>query len=187
MPRPASHTYFIRRRLPLRQIYSASSLICAGALMPRRIVLLSDGTGNSSASFWRTNVWRMFCALDLTSSNQVACYDDGVGTSSFKPLAYLGGAFGIGLRRNVISLYKFACRNFQPWRIHDQGCHRSDHRSGAHSSGQYFRIRARQAGPAGLPQLSSGAFPHELGSDRQTDQEVVRAEHRTSDGAAGRS
>jgi uncharacterized protein (DUF2235 family) len=81
--------------------------------MPRRIILLSDGTGNSSASFWRTNVWRMFCALDLTSSNQVACYDDGVGTSSFKPLAILGGAFGIGLRRNVISLYKFACRNFR--------------------------------------------------------------------------
>jgi hypothetical protein len=79
--------------------------------MPRRIILLSDGTGNSSASFWRTNVWRMFSALDLTSSDQVACYDDGVGTSSFKPLALLGGAFGVGLRRNVISLYKFACRN----------------------------------------------------------------------------
>jgi uncharacterized protein (DUF2235 family) len=81
--------------------------------MPRRIVLLSDGTGNSSASFWRTNVWRMFAALDLTTSDQVACYDDGVGTSSFKPLAILGGAFGVGLRRNVISLYKFACRNYR--------------------------------------------------------------------------
>jgi uncharacterized protein (DUF2235 family) len=81
--------------------------------MPRRIILLSDGTGNSSASFWRTNVWRMFSALDLTSNDQVACYDDGVGTSSFKPLALLGGAFGVGLRRNVISLYKFACRNFR--------------------------------------------------------------------------
>jgi hypothetical protein len=55
----------------------------------------------------------MFCALDLTKDDQVACYDDGVGTSSFKPLAILGGAFGIGLRRNVISLYKFACRNFR--------------------------------------------------------------------------
>jgi uncharacterized protein (DUF2235 family) len=55
----------------------------------------------------------MFSALDLTSNDQVACYDDGVGTSSFKPLALLGGAFGVGLRRNVISLYKFACRNFR--------------------------------------------------------------------------
>lgn len=35
--------------------------------MPRRIVLLSDGTGNSSAKVWRTNVWRMFNALDLTN------------------------------------------------------------------------------------------------------------------------
>src|ERR1700745_3754804 len=80
-------------------------------VMPRRIVLLSDGTGNSSAKVWRTNVWRMFSALDLSNDEQVACYDDGVGTSSFKPLALLGGAFGVGLRRNVISLYKFACRN----------------------------------------------------------------------------
>src|SRR5271165_5469615 len=81
--------------------------------MTRRIILLSDGTGNSSAKVWRTNVWRMFSALDLSSDDQVACYDDGVGTSSFAPLALLGGAFGIGLRRNVISLYKFACRNFR--------------------------------------------------------------------------
>ena len=35
--------------------------------MPKRIILLSDGTGNSSASFWRTNVWRMFSALDLAT------------------------------------------------------------------------------------------------------------------------
>lgn len=81
--------------------------------IPKRIVLLSDGTGNSSAKVWRTNVWRMFNALDLTSDDQVACYDDGVGSSSFKPSALLGGMFGIGLRRNVIALYKFACRNFR--------------------------------------------------------------------------
>src|SRR5580692_7880704 len=37
--------------------------------------------------------------------------DDGVGTSSFKPLAILGGVFGYGLKRNVIDLYKFVCRN----------------------------------------------------------------------------
>lgn len=80
---------------------------------PRRIVLLSDGTGNSASAVWRTNVWRMFAGLDLTKDDQVAFYDDGVGTSSFKPLAVLGGAFGFGLKRNVIALYKFACRNFR--------------------------------------------------------------------------
>ena len=80
--------------------------------MGRKIILLSDGTGNSSAKVWRTNVWRTFEALDLSGNDQIAFYDDGVGTSSFKPMAILGGAFGLGLRRNVIALYKFACRNY---------------------------------------------------------------------------
>ncbi len=81
--------------------------------MGRKIILLSDGTGNSSAKVWRTNVWRTFEALDLSGNDQIAFYDDGVGTSSFKPMAILGGAFGLGLRRNVIALYKFACRNYR--------------------------------------------------------------------------
>jgi uncharacterized protein (DUF2235 family) len=80
--------------------------------MGRNIVLLSDGTGNSAAKVWRTNVWRTFEALDLSGSDQVAFYDDGVGTSSFKLWAILGGAFGFGLKRNVIDIYKFACRNY---------------------------------------------------------------------------
>ena len=79
----------------------------------KRIILLSDGTGNAASEVWRTNVWRIFKSLDLTGSNQVAIYDDGVGTSSFKPLAILGGAFGWGLKRNILDLYKFVCRNYQ--------------------------------------------------------------------------
>jgi uncharacterized protein (DUF2235 family) len=81
--------------------------------MARKIVVLSDGTGNSSAALWRTNVWRTFDAIDLSGSDQVAFYDDGVGTSSFKPFAVLGGAFGYGLKRNVIDIYKFVCRNYR--------------------------------------------------------------------------
>jgi uncharacterized protein (DUF2235 family) len=81
--------------------------------MGTAIILLSDGTGNSAAKVWKTNVWRTFEALDLRSSDQIACYDDGVGTSSFKPLAILGGGFGWGLKRNVIDLYKFVCRNYR--------------------------------------------------------------------------
>lgn len=82
--------------------------------MPKRIILLSDGTGNAVKDVWRTNVWRIFETLDLTKTYQVACYADGVGTSSFKPLALLGGVFGWGLKRNVLHLYKFLCRNYQP-------------------------------------------------------------------------
>jgi uncharacterized protein (DUF2235 family) len=81
--------------------------------MSRKIILLSDGTGNSAAKVWRTNVWRVFESLDLSGSDQVAFYDDGVGTSSFKPLAIMGGAFGWGLKRNVLDLYKFLCRNYR--------------------------------------------------------------------------
>jgi uncharacterized protein (DUF2235 family) len=80
----------------------------------RNIVLLSDGTGNAASKVWRSNVWRLFQALDLTNSRQVAVYDDGVGTSSFLPLAVLGGAFGWGLKRNVLDLYSFLCRNYEP-------------------------------------------------------------------------
>src|SRR6478672_916344 len=81
--------------------------------MARNIILLSDGTGNAASSIWHTNVWRTFKSIDLTGTDQVACYDDGVGTSSFKPFAILGGAFGWGLKRNVLQLYKFACRNYR--------------------------------------------------------------------------
>ena len=40
--------------------------------MGRKIVLLSDGTGNSAAKVWRTNVWRIFESLDLSNSEQIA-------------------------------------------------------------------------------------------------------------------
>jgi uncharacterized protein (DUF2235 family) len=64
--------------------------------MARKIIILSDGTGNAASSVWRTNVWRMFQSLDLQGNQQAAKYDDGVGTSRFLPLALLGGAFGWG-------------------------------------------------------------------------------------------
>jgi uncharacterized protein (DUF2235 family) len=82
--------------------------------MKRRIVVLSDGTGNSAAKVWRTNVWRTFESIDLTREDQIAFYDDGIGSSSFKPFALIGGIFGYGLKRNTIECYKFICRNYEP-------------------------------------------------------------------------
>jgi uncharacterized protein (DUF2235 family) len=79
----------------------------------RRIVVLSDGTGNSAGKLFRTNVWRLYQAIDVADGSQIVRYDDGVGTSSFKPLAWLGGAMGWGLKRNVIDLYMFIARNYQ--------------------------------------------------------------------------
>ena len=81
---------------------------------PKNIVVFSDGTGNSSAKAQKTNVWRLFQALDQTDTRQLAGYDDGVGTSANKYLAALGGAFGVGLKRNVIDLYRFICRTYAP-------------------------------------------------------------------------
>ena len=85
--------------------------------MSKKIVLFSDGTGNSSAKAQKTNVWRLFQAIDQHEISLIAKYDDGVGTSSNKYLAILGGAFGFGLKRNVIDLYKFVCRNHE---THDE-------------------------------------------------------------------
>jgi uncharacterized protein (DUF2235 family) len=82
--------------------------------MSKNIVLLSDGTGNSSSKLFKTNVWRLFQALDLRNPNkQVAFYDNGVGTSSFKWWAAFAGIFGIGLKRNILDIYCFCSRNYR--------------------------------------------------------------------------
>ncbi|MDQ3013622.1 MAG: DUF2235 domain-containing protein, partial [Acidobacteriota bacterium] len=100
--------------------------------MPKNIILLSDGTGNSASKLFKTNVWRLYQALDVAEPGaakpgempksaageraqpmQVAYYDDGVGTAAFTPLAILGGAFGWGLKRNVLDLYTFLCRHYE--------------------------------------------------------------------------
>ena len=47
--------------------------------MSKNIILLSDGTGNGAAKRNKTNVWRLYDALDLHREDQVAFYDDGVG------------------------------------------------------------------------------------------------------------
>jgi uncharacterized protein (DUF2235 family) len=83
---------------------------------PRNIILFSDGTGNSSAKLFKTNVWRMYEAVDFGKDPkkgpvQIAYYDNGVGTQSLRALAILAGIFGIGLKVNVLRLYRFACRN----------------------------------------------------------------------------
>jgi hypothetical protein len=79
----------------------------------RNIVLLSDGTGNSSAKLNKTNVWRLYQALELEDGTQLAFYDNGVGTSGFKPLRILGGAIGLGLARNVRDLYRSLCQHYR--------------------------------------------------------------------------
>lgn len=78
----------------------------------RRIFLFSDGTGNSAGKITKTNVWRLFQAINLQDPNCLAFYDDGVGTGGFRGIKVLGGAFGFGLARNVRQLYEHLCRNY---------------------------------------------------------------------------
>src|SRR4030095_13742242 len=95
-------------------------LAVAEGTMAKVIAVFADGTGNSAAKLFKTNVWRLYDALDTSDpgdsglERQIAYYHDGVGTSSFKPLAVAGGAFGWGLKRNVLDLYTFVCRNYEP-------------------------------------------------------------------------
>jgi uncharacterized protein (DUF2235 family) len=89
--------------------------------MPKNIVLCSDGTGNASIKDRGSNVFKLFEAVDVQIQpagsellSQIAFYDDGVGTESFKPLKLLGGAFGYGLERNVRQLYTELARVYDP-------------------------------------------------------------------------
>lgn len=87
--------------------------------MSKNIILLSDGTGNSNIKDRGTNVFKLYEAIDfnccsIDSKEQVAFYDDGVGTEHLKPLKTLGSAFGFGLTRNVRDLYKHLVQAYNP-------------------------------------------------------------------------
>ena len=89
--------------------------------LPKNIVIFSDGTGNSGIQNRGTNVFKMFEAVDLNGhfnhppqKQQIAFYDDGVGTERFKPLKMLGSAIGWGLSRNVRELYTALVRSYNP-------------------------------------------------------------------------
>jgi uncharacterized protein (DUF2235 family) len=87
----------------------------------KRIVICSDGTGNSTIKGRGTNVFKLYESIDLTGHRfdpdlppQIALYDDGVGTETFKPLKIFAGMTGFGLSRNVRQLYKELVRVYDP-------------------------------------------------------------------------
>ncbi len=90
----------------------------------KNIVLCSDGTGNAGGKGRGTNVWRVFLAVDRHGHQQVdehgkreceqlAFYDDGVGTATTRWAALAGKAFGVGLSRNVRELYTTLVRTYE--------------------------------------------------------------------------
>ncbi len=84
--------------------------------MAKNIIICSDGTGNTANKNRGTNVFKLFEMVDVQDPDrpQVTIYDDGVGTSSIKPLKMLGGAFGWGLAKNVRELYTALARVYEP-------------------------------------------------------------------------
>src|SRR5579875_683357 len=66
--------------------------------MSKRIAFCADGTWDSSTS--HTNVYKLYKAL-LTTGDQVAFYDDGVGADGDPLLKLVGGAFGTGLWKKI--------------------------------------------------------------------------------------
>jgi len=93
----------------------------AGHSRPKNIVLCSDGTGNSAIKDRGTNVFKLYEAVDIHGyrsdpqlPEQIAFYDDGVGTQTLLPLKLLGQAFGWGLARNVKDLYLELARVYDP-------------------------------------------------------------------------
>jgi uncharacterized protein (DUF2235 family) len=85
----------------------------------RRIIICCDGTwktpddhehGQSCA----TNVARIFQLIapaDLNGVPQISYYHDGVGTGDFGD-KILGGAFGMGLSKNIEDAYRFLASNY---------------------------------------------------------------------------
>ncbi len=91
-----------------------------GQEIGKNIVICCDGTGNQYGRN-NTNVVKTFEAL-IKRKDQVVFYDPGVGTFSekafiFAPLRLvgrlLGGAFGIGLQKNVEDSYSYLMNVFE--------------------------------------------------------------------------
>jgi uncharacterized protein (DUF2235 family) len=83
--------------------------------MKKRLVVLCDGTWNSADKPAVTNVCKLWKAVDENPEAavpQILKYEPGVGTRPWERIR--GGAFGVGLSRNVRECYEFLVDNYTP-------------------------------------------------------------------------
>ena len=91
----------------------------------KSIVLFSDGTGNSSAKLFKTNVWRMYEAVDLGPPAagkrfQISYYDDGLGAGLNVPVSIVvGGA-------RILTTPRRAVRDWESYFFQSDACHAPD-------------------------------------------------------------
>lgn len=87
----------------------------------KRLVFCFDGSWNRIESEYPTNVARIAQAVSRNYEGvaQIIHYDEGVGTSNFGEILgkignLAGGAFGLGLKENIIEAYTFLVFNYVP-------------------------------------------------------------------------
>jgi uncharacterized protein (DUF2235 family) len=83
--------------------------------MPKRLVACCDGTWNTPDQKAPTNVTKLALAVsaeDASGVEQRMFYHRGVGTTRGERLR--GGAFGMGLSRDVRDVYRFLVANYEP-------------------------------------------------------------------------
>ncbi|MFF3634414.1 DUF2235 domain-containing protein [Streptomyces sp. NPDC002250] len=83
--------------------------------MVKRLVICCDGTWNFADQSSRTNVAKValsVCTGAAAGKDQRLYYHSGVGSSRRDHLS--GGAFGVGLSRNVLDAYRFLVEMYEP-------------------------------------------------------------------------
>ena len=79
--------------------------------MSKRLIVFCDGTWNAADKPAVTNVCKLREAVE-ESDRQIVHYEPGVGTKRWERIR--GGAFGVGLSRNVQHCYEFLAQNYAP-------------------------------------------------------------------------
>ena len=83
--------------------------------MKKRLIVLCDGTWNRADAPALTNVCKLRDAVDEgegAAVRQHVHYEPGVGTRRWE--RFRGGAFGVGLSRNVRNCYEFLVERYEP-------------------------------------------------------------------------
>jgi uncharacterized protein (DUF2235 family) len=98
-----------------------NTILCLEAGIMKRLVFCFDGTWNKIESEFPTNVARIAQSVSRIDGEvpQIVHYDEGVGTNDFGKIlgkigSIAGGAFGLGLKENIIEAYTFLVFNYEP-------------------------------------------------------------------------
>lgn len=82
----------------------------------KRLIICCDGTWNGLQKKCPTNVVKISQACKSAAADgtpQILYYDEGLGTSGGLD-KWLGGAFGLGIDKNIEDAYRFLCLNYEP-------------------------------------------------------------------------